>query len=422
MEAGRRGGSEGRMAHVVIVGGGQAGASTAAKLREAGFPGAVTLLCAEPHAPYQRPPLSKAYLLGDLPAERLLLRPESFYAERSIELALGERATALDPAERRVRTERRTLAYDHLVLATGSRARRLPASIGGDLEGVHTVRDLAGIDAMSPRFAAGARVVIVGGGYIGLEAAAVAAKKGLVVTLIEAAPRILARVAAPETSDYFRALHASHGVRVLEGTALERLEGEGRVEAARLADGTRLPADFVIVGIGIEPDTELAEGAGLALDNGIAVDARGRSSAPDVWAAGDCASFPWRGGRIRLESVPHAIEQAETVARNIAAETTGGGGVEYDARPWFWSDQYDVKLQIAGLNAGYEHTLVRPGEREGTQSVWYYRGDRLLAVDAMNDARAYMTAKRLIEAGRSADPARVADPAVPLKDLLGEAA
>ena len=416
------------MTRVVIVGGGQAGASTAAKLREAGFGGPVTLLCAEPHAPYQRPPLSKAYLLGELPAERLFLRPESFYAERDVELALGERAVALDGGARRIVTDRREIAYDHLVLATGSRARRLPAAIGGDLDGVHTVRDLSGIDAMSPRFAPDARVVIVGGGYIGLEAAAVAAKKGLDVTLIEAAPRILARVAAPETSDYFRALHASHGVRILEGAVLQRLEardradggpgGEGHVGAALLADGTRLPADFAIVGIGIEPETTLAEDAGLAIDDGIAVDAHGRTSAEGVWAAGDCASFPWRGRRIRLESVPHAIEQAETVARNIAAAATGGAGTAYDARPWFWSDQYDVKLQIAGLNAGYDRTLVRPGEREGAQSVWYFAGDDLLAVDAMNDARAYMTGKRLIEAGRSADPARVADPAVPLKALL----
>ncbi|MEL6619521.1 MAG: FAD-dependent oxidoreductase, partial [Pseudomonadota bacterium] len=286
-----------------------------------------------------------------------------------------------------------------------------PAAIGGDLDGVFTVRDLADVDAMAPRFVEGARVLIVGGGYIGLEAAAVAAKRGLRVTLVEMADRILQRVAAPETSDFFRDLHAGHGVDIREGVGLDRLVGDGAVSGAALSDGTVLDVDFVVAGVGIVPETGLAEAAGVALDNGIATDAQGRTSVPHIWAAGDCASFPYRDTRIRLESVPNAIDQAECVAENIL-----GVGRDYVARPWFWSDQYDVKLQIAGLNTGYDRVVTRDG---GTaKSFWYYRGDALLAVDAANDPRSYMIGKRLIEAGKTADPDVVADPEGDLKALL----
>jgi 3-phenylpropionate/trans-cinnamate dioxygenase ferredoxin reductase subunit len=400
------------MAHVVIVGAGQAGAACAAKLRALGFDGAVTIIGEEPAPPYQRPPLSKAYLMGEMEEERLWLRSADFYADQGITLRLGQRAEALDTAARVVTVGGDAIAYDDLVLTTGSVPRRLPAAVGGDLGGVYTVRKLADVDAMRPEFVAGRRLVIVGGGYIGLEAAAVAAKLGLDVTVLEMAPRILQRVAAPETSDYFRALHGAHGVKILESTGLERLLGDGRVSGVRLSDGREFVADFVIAGVGIVPGTALAEAGGIALDNGIATDAMGRTSAPHVWAAGDCASFPWRGGRLRLESVGNAIDQAEVVAENIL-----GGSVAYDAKPWFWSDQYHAKLQIAGLNTGYDRIVTRPGEG-GAVSFWYYRGDVLLAVDAMNDRRAYMVGKRLIEMGKSPDAAVVADPATELKALL----
>ena len=399
--------------HVVVVGAGQAGSSLVAKLRNSGFDGSITLIGAEPVPPYQRPPLSKAYLLGDMALDRLFLRPESFYAEHRIDLRLNTRVTGIDRTAHTVTLNGEVMPYDQLVLATGSDPRRLPASIGGALEGVFVVRDLADVDAMAPHVVAGKRALIVGGGYIGLEAAAVAAKRGLDVTLVEMADRILQRVAAPETSDFFRALHQGHGVTIREGIGLDRLLGEGHVTGARLSDGTELPVDLVIVGVGITPGTALAEAAGLEIENGIKVDAQGRTSDPAIWAAGDCASFPWQDGRIRLESVPNAIEQAECVAENIM-----GAGKDYVAKPWFWSDQYDVKLQIAGLNTGYDRTVVRPGDKPGSQSVWYYRGDALLAVDAMNDPRAYMIGKRLIEAGQSPAPAAVADPETPLKSLL----
>ncbi|MFN7052007.1 MAG: NAD(P)/FAD-dependent oxidoreductase, partial [Gemmobacter sp.] len=378
------------MAHFVVVGAGQAGAALVAKLRGLGFQGDITLIGEETAPPYQRPPLSKAYLLGQMEEERLWLRSADFYADQRITLKLGHRVAGIDAAAQTITLGGEVIGYDALVLTTGSVPRRLPAAVGGDLDGIFTVRTLADVDAMRAECVAGRRVVIVGGGYIGLEAAAVAAKLGLTVTVVEMAPRILQRVAAPETSDFFRDLHRAHGVRIIEGVGLERLEGEGRVTAARLADGAVIPCDFVIAGVGILPVTDLAEAAGCALENGIRTDAQGRTSVPQIWAAGDCASFPHQGGRIRLESVGNAIDQAELVAENLL-----GAGKEYQAKPWFWSDQYDCKLQIAGLNSGYDRVVARRGA--GSASFWYYAGDRLLAVDAMNDPRAYMVGKRLIE-------------------------
>lgn len=396
---------------IVIVGAGQAGSAMAAKLRSLGFEGKVTLIGAEPVPPYQRPPLSKAYLLGEMAQERLYLRPASFYADQRIALRLGADVTGIDPVARQVHLAGGTLRYDHLALTTGSVPRQLPAAIGGTLDGVFTVRDLKDVDAMAPRFTEGARVLIVGGGYIGLEAAAVAAKRGLRVTLVEMADRILQRVAAPETSDFFRDLHKGHGVDLREGVGLDRLVGDGAVRGARLTDGSEIEVDFVIVGVGIVPGDRLAADAGLTLENGIWTDALGRTSDPAIWAAGDCASLPYSEGRIRLESVQNAIDQAEAVAANML-----GAQTPYVPKPWFWSDQYDVKLQIAGLNTGYDRVVVRMDD--GARSHWYYAGARLLSVDAMNAPRAYMVGKRLIEAGRSPDPARVGAPDTDLKSLL----
>ncbi|MBR9837117.1 MAG: NAD(P)/FAD-dependent oxidoreductase [Rhodobacteraceae bacterium] len=400
------------MGDVVVIGGGQAGASLVARLRAKGFEGGITLIGAEPVPPYQRPPLSKAYLLGEMEEERLFLRPRAYYDEQNIELVLNAPVTAVDTVGKTLIADGRKIAWDDLVFCTGSTPRRLPAAIGGDLDGVYAVRGIADVDAMKPRFTEGASVLIVGGGYIGLEAAAVASKLGLKVTLVEMAERILQRVAAPETADYFRALHSRHGVDIREGVGLGGLTGrDGKVTGAELTDGSTLAVDFVIAGVGIVPEIELAESAGIEIENGIRTDSTGRTSAPCVWAAGDCASFPHRGAQLRLESVGNAIDQAEAVADNIM-----GAGRAYEAKPWFWSDQYDIKLQIAGLNTGYDRVVVR---RSGEAvSHWYYAGGTLLALDAMNDPRAYMVGKRLIEAGKSADPEAVADPATELKTLL----
>lgn len=401
------------MVHTVVVGAGQAGAALVARLRAKGETGPITLIGAEPVPPYQRPPLSKTYLTGEMDRARLFLRPESFYAEHDITLRTGTHVTAIDPAARTVTLEGgEVLGYDRLALTTGSVPRSLPAAIGGDLPGVLTMRTLADADALRPYMSEGRRMLVVGGGYIGLEAAAVARKSGMHVTLLEAAARILGRVAAPETADAFRALHSGHGVDILESVGLTRLTGESHVAGAVLSDGSEIACDVVIAGIGISPAADLAEAAGLVIENGIRTDARGQTSDPAIWAAGDCASLPYRGARIRLESVQNAIDQAEAVADDML-----GADSDYVPKPWFWSDQYDVKLQIAGLNSGYDRVVTRQGDK-GAMSFWYYAGDTLLAVDAMNDPRAYMTGKRLIEAGRSPDPAQVADPAVELKALL----
>ncbi|MFN6977915.1 MAG: NAD(P)/FAD-dependent oxidoreductase [Gemmobacter sp.] len=396
---------------IVIIGAGQAGVALAAALRSGGHDGPITLLGNEPVAPYQRPPLSKAYLLGDMPLDRLLLRGPDWYAQNRIDLRLGTPVTAIDRKARMVMAGGAALPWDALALTTGARPRRLPAEAGGGLAGLHHVRSLADVDAMAPAFIPGKRLLIVGGGYIGLEAAAVAAKRGLAVTLIEAAPRILARVACAETAAWFRDLHAAHGVTIREATGLDSLTGDSHVSGARLTDGTAIAADLAIAGIGVLPETDLAEAAGLACDNGIATDPFGRTSDPGIWAAGDCAAFPHEDGLMRLESVPNAIAMAECVAANIL-----GAARPYRPEPWFWSDQYDVKLQIAGLGTG--HTRIAIRDTPPARSHWYYAGARLIAVDAMNDPRAFMIARRLLTAGRSPAPEAVADPATDLKSLI----
>jgi len=400
------------MSHFIIIGAGQAGATLAETLRKNGSEGTITMIGAEPHPPYQRPPLSKAYLLGDMALERLFLRPEAWYGEHNVTLREGCTAEAINAGAQTVTlTNGEVLRYDKLALTTGAEPHRLPARIGGDLAGVYTVRSLADVEAMKPEFVAGRKVLIIGGGYIGLEAAAVAAKLGLKPVLIEMADRILQRVAAPETSDYFRALHKGHGVEIIEGVGVEALLGEGRISGARLTDGREIEVDFAIVGVGVAPRTGLAEAAGLALDNGIKTNEFAQTSDAHIYAAGDCASTPLNGAQVRIESVGNAIDQAEVVAMNMM-----GGDEAYTPKPWFWSDQFDVKLQIAGLNTGYDRVVVR-GEG-ASRSHWYYKGTTLLAVDAMNDPRAYMVGKRLIEAGKSPAPEMVADQEINLKTIM----
>jgi 3-phenylpropionate/trans-cinnamate dioxygenase ferredoxin reductase subunit len=397
---------------IVIIGAGQAGAALAAKLRALAYDGPIVMVGEEPALPYQRPPLSKKYLSGEIGLDRLLVRAAGWYQEQHIEVLTGQRAMRIDPASKSLQlSDGRQYCYAQLALTTGSRPRRLPAAIGGDLAGVHTMRDLKDADGIALQLVAGKRLLIVGGGYIGLEASAVAAGKGLQVTVIEMAERILQRVAASATSDYFRDLHRRHGVDIREKTGLARLIGEaGHVVAAELTDGTRLAVDLVIVGIGIQPNDDLAKAAGLAVDNGILVDGQCRSSDAHIFAAGDCTCFPWHGLPTRLESVQNAVDQAEH-----AASVMLGAATDYNPAPWFWSDQYDVKLQIAGLNRGYDSVVLRPGKRDFSQSVWYFRGDILLAVDAMNDALAYAFAKKMLEAGKTLPKSVATDPSSDLK-------
>ena len=399
------------MRHVVVVGAGQAGFSFVSRLRNLGFDGLITLVGGESVPPYQRPPLSKKYLLGEMSLERLYFRPLKFYEEQNINLRLGEDVTAVNALKKIINIGEEIISYDELVFTTGSNPRYLPAELGGELGGVYVIRNLSDVDNIVKEFKIDKHVLIIGGGYIGLEAASVAAKLGLQVTLVEMAERILQRVASKETSDYFRNLHKSHGVDIREKIGVRKLIGSDRVEMIELTDGTNLKVDFVIAGVGITPSTELAEMAGCDIDNGIKTDALGRTSVNSIWAAGDCSSFPYKAGRIRLESVPNAIDQSEILAENII-----GGNVEYVAKPWFWSDQFDVKLQIAGLNTGFDDVVTR--KTGSSVSFWYYNGPNLLAVDAMNDPRAYMIGKRLIEAGRSPTKSLIKDTSLDLKSLL----
>lgn len=401
------------MKRIAIIGAGQAGCSAAFKLRQLGYEGPITLYGDEVDPPYQRPPLSKAYLLGEMSRERLYLRPRATYAEQGIDLKLGGMVSAIDPAAKTLCAADGQTPYDALILATGSSAMALPDACGGGLVGVYTLRTLADIDAAAPEFKGERKVLIVGGGYIGLEAASVCAKLGLQVTVVEMSDRILQRVACEQTADYFRALHRAHGVDVIEGVGLDELSGDARVHQAQLSNGTTLEVDFVLVGIGIRPNVALAESAGLVIDNGIRTDAFGRTSIDDIWAAGDCASFPYNGQQIRLESVPNAIAQAEQVAQNILGAETA-----YVAKPWFWSDQYDVKLQIAGLNSGFDYVVTRIEEETGSTSQWYYSGRTLVAVDAMNAPRAFQVGRRMIESGKSPNISAVADAKIGLKSLL----
>ncbi|WP_306119582.1 MULTISPECIES: FAD-dependent oxidoreductase [unclassified Roseitalea] len=393
--------------HVVIVGGSHAAVSVADDLRKHGFDGSITLVSEEDVLPYQRPPLSKDYMSGAMSLERLKLRPESWYADQNVQVRLSSQVIGVDRTGREIATEDGTrIGYDTLVLATGAHARDLPPDVGGALENVHTMRDLADADTLTDKMVKGRRLAVIGGGYIGLEAAAGAAKRGMEVTVIEAAPRILKRVACRETADAFRALHESHGVRVLENTQIARIvdDGAGRAGGVELADGQVLPADLVIVGIGIAPNAELAEAAGLEVAVGIVVDDHGRTSDPDIYACGDCTIFDFRNMPTRLESVQNAHDQAGVVAANIM-----GRDMRYEPTPWFWSDQYDMKLQIAGFNRGYDRIVARPGRRAGSVSHFYFQGDTFLAVDCLNDAATYAMCRKILADKKALTPAMVAD-------------
>lgn len=398
---------------LAIIGAGQAGFAVAAKLRALGSDDEIVLIGEEASPPYQRPPLSKAFLKGELEEDRLWFRPASFFRDHAIDFRPATRAAGVDRVDRRVILDDGEVPYDQLVIATGSAPRRLPAEAGGDFPNVHSLRSIEDARHLGRALKLARTVLIVGGGYVGLEVAAVAAAYGKQVCLLEASERILQRVASPETSDYFRAMHRERGVDIRESTGVARMEGRDAAERAVLSDGSTLPCDLVLVGIGAMANDGLARAAGLACDNGIVVDARGRTSDPAIWAAGDVCTFPFKGRRTRLESVQNAVDQGEVIAANLM-----GGDLDYAPVPWFWSDQYDVKLQIVGLTQGYDRAVRREGRTEGSQSVWYFSGERFLGLEAMNEPRSYMIGRKLLDKGICPPPEAVADAAFDLRGLL----
>lgn len=401
---------------VLVVGAGHAGAQLAMALRQAKFEGAIALLGDEPDPPYERPPLSKEYLSGDKPFERLLIRPAGFWAERGITLLPGRRAVGVDPAARRVAcSDGAEFGYGHLVWAAGGAPRRLSCS-GGDLAGVHTLRTRADADRMRLELPATRRAVVIGGGYIGLEAAAVLAAAGVQVTVLEAQDRVLARVAGEPLSRFYEAEHRARGVEVRLGALVDCVtETRGRATGVRLHDGEVLACDMVVVGIGILPSVKPLLAAGAEGGDGVLVDPECRTSLPDVSAIGDCARHPNRfagGAAIRIESVQNAHDQAAVVAKRLTGTPAG-----YDAVPWFWSNQYDLKLQTVGLSTAHDSTVMRGDPAKRSFSVIYLRDRRVIALDCVNATRDYVQGRRLVTDAITADPARLADTDAPLRDI-----
>jgi 3-phenylpropionate/trans-cinnamate dioxygenase ferredoxin reductase subunit len=401
---------------VVIVGAGQAGFQVAASLRGKSFDGPIAILGEEPALPYQRPPLSKGYVKGEASESSLLLRPADFYVQNDIAVRISTQVTAIDRAAKAVvLTDGERVPYDSLVLATGARVRPLPVR-GATLSGVVYVRTLADAMTLKPLMQTVTHVVVIGGGFIGLECAAVARTLGREVVVLEAMERLMARVVSPMLSAYYLDLHRGRGVDVRLGTAVTAIEGDGeKLNAVRCADGTVLPADLVVVGIGILPNEELAKAAGLACDRGIVVDEWLRTQDPDIYAIGDCAAFPhpMAQGLVRLESVQNAIDQGKAVADAIM-----GDAKPYVAVPWFWSDQYEIKLQIVGLTHGYDETVMAGDPAENKFAVLYFRDGSLIGVDSVNKATDHMAGRKIFGAGKRVTLAQAREPGFELRKAM----
>lgn len=399
--------------NVVIVGGGQAGAQTALSLRQHGFTGAITIIGEEPVPPYERPPLSKDFLKGVVERDRLFMRPAKVYADQHIALRLGEAVTAIDRTAHLVRLSRgETVPYEKLVLATGGRVRKLDLP-GADLAGIHYLRTIADVEVYRDRLTPSARVLLIGGGYIGLEAAAAASARGCNVTVVEALDRVLARVAAPEVSRFYEQVHRGHGVDIQTGLNATGFSGHRRVEQVKCG-GLAFDTDLVIVGIGIVPNSELARDAGLAVNDGIVVDDCAGTEDPDIYAVGDCSNHPsaLHGGRQRIESVPNALGQGKACAAAILGRTE-----PFTEVPWFWSDQFDLKLQMNGVPRTGDQVIIRGSMADKRFSACYLRDGIFVACQAVNLARDFIQSKKLIAARLRPDPARLADDAIALKEL-----
>ncbi len=399
---------------IIIAGAGHAAGQVLASLKQQKYAGQIVLVGDEPHLPYQRPPLSKKFLAGEMSAERLYVKPASFYDEPQIELRLGTLITSIDRDNNSIHTESgEEIAYDKLVLALGSRVRRLSIA-GADLDGVHYLRGIADVEGIRAEVESKGNVVIVGAGYIGLEVAAVLRKLGLNVTVVEMADRVMSRVVSPELSDFYQIEHTSQGVKLRLSTGITAFRGNGRIDAVETADGELIPADFVVVGVGIIPNTELAVDAGLKVEDGIVVNDQCQTCDPDIYAVGDCTSHPNSiyARQLRLESVHNALEQAKTAVSNLCGNTS-----QYSQVPWFWSDQYDLKLQIAGLSTGYDDAVIRGNPADRSFACIYLKGGRIIAADAVNSPKAFVQSKALIAARASVDRDKLCDAEIELKDL-----
>jgi len=399
----------------VIAGAGHAAGQVVATLKQLKYAGQIVLVGDEDYLPYQRPPLSKKFLAGAMPAERLHFKPASFYDEPNIEIRLRTRITTIDRDNKSVHTEGgERISYDKLVLALGSRARRLRID-GADLAGVHYLRSIADVDDIRSELNHYRRTVIIGAGYIGLEVAAVMQQQGLDVTVVELADRVMSRVVSPEISDFYQIEHTNQGVKLRLSTSVSAFRGDKRIASVETTDGEQIPADFVVVGIGIVANTELAASAGLTVDNGIVVNDQCETSDPAVYAVGDCTAHPNAiyNRQLRLESVHNALEQAKTAAANICGKET-----HYSQVPWFWSDQYDLKLQIAGLSEGYDEIVIRGNPADRSFACLYLKNGQLIATDAVNAPREFVQSKGLIASHAKIDPARLADTDIPLQDAV----
>jgi len=404
------------MATYVIVGGGQAAGQACASLRQEKFGGDIVLIGEEDSLPYQRPPLSKQYLSGEMPRERLLLRAEKFYQDQNITTQMGTRVEAIDRAQQTVATNRNEhIHYDRLLLCTGSRARKLSIP-GSDLPGIHYLRTVADVDAIRSQMLPGKKLVIVGGGYIGLEVASVAIKLGLQVTVVEMESRILQRVTTPEMSAFYHRLHEERGVHILTDTLVAGFEGNTALERVLCKDSDALNADIAIVGIGIIPNVEIAQEAGLDCDNGILVDEHCRTTDELIYAAGDCTNHPnpLLHRRLKLESVPNAMDQARVSAANMC-----GTGKTYAAIPWFWSDQYDLKLQMVGFSSDGDQQVIRGTEESHAFTVFYLKDGVVVAADSVNNPKEFMICKKLVAERVNVDPQKLADVSLDMKSLLG---
>lgn len=400
---------------IVIAGAGHAAGQLVVSLKQQAYAGEIVLVGDEAYLPYQRPPLSKKFLSGDLPAERLYVKPRGFYEDPKIHTCLETTIAKIDRAAKTLRTDNgNTIPYDKLILALGSRVRRLPIE-GAELEGVHYLRNIADVEGIREELRNRNCAVIIGAGYIGLEVAAVTRQLGLDVTVIEMADRVMSRVVSPEISDYYQVEHSTRGVKLRLSTGVKAFRGDVRVSAVETTDGELIPADFVVVGVGIMPNTELAFAAGISVDDGIVVDDRCQTNDPDIYAVGDCTNHPNSiyGRRLRLESVHNALEQAKTAVNNICGIET-----HYSQVPWFWSDQYDLKLQIAGLSAGYDDVVMRGNPADRSFACLYLQDGRLIATDAVNSPRDFVQSKALIAARARIDSDMLANTDVQLKEML----